>query len=170
MMPRSHFLFGIFAGAVASIFVQDFSLFYIFIAGVAAVLVDIDHFICHMFSTGDFSPAGMWKRCFNDKYKKHLKDPVYRSKFVHGWKGLIILTILILPLAFYNPLIAISVYAGYYSHLSADWLASRKFYRSIKPYILEIRHLMYPVYVDELIFDVFVFNMAAIIILYRGLI
>jgi len=170
MMPRSHFLFGIFAGAVVSLFFQEFTLRYVFLAGVLAVLVDIDHFVSHMIAEKEVSLIGMWKRVFNDHYKKHLKATHYRSRYVHGWRGVLILSMLFVPITFWTPLIAIALYAGYYSHLLADWFSGLDFYGHIRPYVLEVKHLMYPVVVDELIFDVFVFNLAMIILLYRGLI
>ena len=170
MMPRSHFLFGMFVGAVVSIFFTDFTLGYVFLAGIAAVLVDIDHFVSHMLAEKEFSLTGMWKRVFNDHYKKHLKAAHYRSKYVHKWQGFLIFSVLLAPIAFWMPILAVALYAGYYSHLLADWLSGLNFYGHMRPYVLEVQHLMYPVVVDELIFDVFVFDLAMIILLYRGLI
>jgi len=170
MMPRSHFLFGILFGAIASFFFPQITLRYVFLAGIAGVLVDIDHFVSHMIATGDLTPTGMWKRCFNDKYKKHLKAPHYRSRFVHGWRGLLIISLLLVPVFWITPLVAVALCAGYYSHLVADWISGRSFYGHINTCVLEVKHFTYPVIFDELVIDVFVFDLAMIILLYRGLI
>ncbi len=169
MMPRSHLLFGFLAGAVVSLFVQDITLLHVLAAGVLAVLIDLDHFACHIFKTKDLHVTNIWKRCFNDHYKDHKEDPHYKSRFVHYWPGIIIISVLFAPLFWWRVDIAAIAYAGYYSHILSDNLTKLKFYGNLPPFTFEVRKLLYPVYIDELLFDVFVFAMTLILLLKGGL-
>lgn len=160
-------MFGIFAASLAGLFFGGFTVWHVLLAGAAAVFVDIDHFICHMIAENEVSFTGMWKRCFNDKYKGHVKHPMYRSEYVHGRTGFFIISAALALLWLWNPMISIALFCAYYSHLFADWITKQKFYGRIRPALFEVRHLLYPVYFDELIFDVFLLDASMIILVWR---
>ncbi len=112
MYPQTHFLFSWLVGLIFAKF-GVFSYKVAFFIGVAAVLVDIDHYLVYIFKRKDMS----LRHAFN---KMSLGFMGGRS-FLHHLTGFILVTAVVGFLYFYNSDWFWIIGLGYYTHMLFDY-------------------------------------------------
>ncbi|MBS3169447.1 metal-dependent hydrolase [Candidatus Woesearchaeota archaeon] len=115
MDPQTHFLFP-FTLSVILVKLNLFSWKLALLAGIVGVIVDLDHYveqIAHA-KTNRFSLTATW----NNAVRFHRFN---QRSFIHDGIGAIIVTLVLLVLAFFSGQITLALGFGYYSHLLLDY-------------------------------------------------
>ncbi|MDP3640399.1 MAG: metal-dependent hydrolase [Nanoarchaeota archaeon] len=120
MYPQTHFLFPFFIGLVLSkLNVLSWEL--ALLAGIIGVLVDLDHYVEHILHAkmNQFSLRATW----NNSIKLHR---FYQRSFIHFEKGALLVTGVLVALAFFSWQVSLALAFGYYSHLLLDYPSMKK--------------------------------------------
>lgn len=158
MMPRTHFMAGMLVTALlAAVF--EISLWHVFLGGIIAAAIDIDHVLCFWLKHGHLSIGMAW-----DSSTKHL-DRI-RSRYVHGRLGIVFFGLASLGISFYSLTLAAILYLAFISHLLLD----HAHLKAIDKELIHAGHYIYPITITELTIDVLVFNLLLITLLYFNLV
>ncbi len=113
MYPQTHFLVPfVLAEILVKFGLLNHNL--ALLAGLAGVFIDLDHYLHRVIIHHDFSVKSAWNKAITQH------DAHGERTFIHYWKGLIGVTIILLILAFFNWNLSIVFFFAYYSHLLLD--------------------------------------------------
>ena len=144
MYPWTHFLFPVFLVEIL-VHISYLNHWHALIAGLIGVLVDLDHPIEFALVRKKFNLRQAW----NNSVVSH---KVEGRTFIHHWLGILIVAIICFGLLFFNPLYALLLSLGYYSHILLDYVHIKVLNKSIK-----FKEFGFSIRIpeSELIFDVF---------------
>lgn len=117
MYPQSHFLFPLLLGLI----LQKLGYvdpYWVVIAVLVGVFIDLDHPIKHFFLTGELNLEKAW----NAGLVKHEND----RTFIHHKQGILFLTPLHIIAFAYFPYWTTAIAIGYYSHMLLDHFTVKK--------------------------------------------
>ena len=120
MYPQTHFLFPFFVALLLQK-MGFLSWKLALLAGIIGVLVDLDHYAEHILHAKKkkFSVIDTW----NNSVKLH---KFHQRSFIHHWQGFVIVTLVLVTLAFFNWQLTLAFALGYYSHLLLDYIHLNK--------------------------------------------
>ena len=138
MLPQTHFLFAFLLGLVG------FKLAYLtltqaLIAGFVGMLIDLDHlfsFIIHK----EFNLRKIWNEFLHHEHE---------GTIIHGWVGLILMTILLVVLGIFYLNLAIIIGIGYYTHFVLDLV----YIKTSKKLVIKEPGFVMKIFYWELIFQ-----------------
>jgi len=112
MYPQTHFLASsLIAFIFAKLGVIDYKI--ALLAGLAGMLVDIDHFIVYIFKYKEMNFRHAWNKAVRGLY--------HGRCFIHHNLGFILITLTIIALYFFNKNWFWIISIGYYSHMFIDY-------------------------------------------------
>ena len=111
MLPHTHFLFAILLALIGYNY-NYFSLTEVFLIGILAVILDIDHLISF------YKNHKMWsiKKCWNSALTTH----EHLRTFIHHQKGILLVSIILVLLTLLNLKLSIMLAIAYFSHIFLD--------------------------------------------------
>ena len=114
MYPQTHFLLPFFVGAIL-VKLGWFSWELALLAGIFGVLIDLDHYIEHIFHAkkNRFSLAHTW----NTSVITHKFE---QRSFIHHKVGAVVVTLLLIVLAVFSHLWSLMFALAFYSHMLLD--------------------------------------------------
>lgn len=113
MYPQTHFLVPfVLAEILVKFGLLNHNL--ALLAGFVGVFIDIDHYLHRIIVHHDFSVKSAWNKAITQH------DIHGERTFIHHWKWLIEITIILLILAVFNWNLLLVIFLAYYSHLFLD--------------------------------------------------
>jgi hypothetical protein len=111
MLPQTHFLFGIIAGLIG-VKLQIIGLSDIFIVGIVAVLIDLDHLVMNVINYRSYNLVQIWN-------VSNLQKRDLRSR-LHLRQGFFIVLPILLIISVVNNAVGFILLGAYLSHLLID--------------------------------------------------
>lgn len=112
MYPQTHFLASLFIGMIFAKFgVFDYRV--ALFVGLAGMLVDIDHFIVYVFKFREMDLKHAWNKAVRGLY--------HGRSFIHHQIGILVITLIVVALYFFNRTFFWIIGLGYFSHLFVDY-------------------------------------------------
>lgn len=120
MYPPTHFIVTFF---LAELFVKFGILTHnqALICATITVLIDLDHYIEYIIHSKSFNFKNAWNGASLHKFK-------YERSFIHHKNGVVIISLLLIPLFFINQTIFYLFLLAYYSHIFLDYANLNFFY------------------------------------------
>ncbi|MBS3168235.1 metal-dependent hydrolase [Candidatus Woesearchaeota archaeon] len=109
MLPQTHFLTAFLIGTLFYN-LNLISIYLLFIIGILAVLIDIDHLINYLRKKKRLSVKETWNN----------SSRINERSFIHSLKGIVLIFILTIILLGFYPKIAIIIGISYFSHIFVD--------------------------------------------------
>ena len=114
MYPQTHFLFPFFVGVIL-VKLGWFSWELALIAGLAGVLIDVDHYVEHIFRSKKkrFSLRHTWRTSV-------VTHKFHQRSFIHHKNGAVVVTFLLIILAVFSQVWSLALALAFYSHMLLD--------------------------------------------------
>jgi hypothetical protein len=155
MYPQSHFLFPLVLGLLLQK-LEYVDPWWIAVAVLVGVFVDLDHPLHHFFKSGKFSIAAT----ADDAFKKHIDD----RTFLHHRFGMLITTLFLMIVFASFSYWTTAVALGYYSHMLLDHITAdgrlldnrteKDYYGKGKPFFFTFFGYQIAIARFEIVFDV----------------
>ncbi len=145
MYPQSHFLFPFVLGLVLHHY-NILTIEQVFIASIIGVLIDLDHYLGFLYHYKDFNIKHVW----NAAVVNH--DPIERT-FIHHKIGCAFITLKLIVIMLFDPIISLVIALGYYSHLFLDYV-NLNIFRWKKVFTIIEQGWVVELPVHEVVFDV----------------
>ena len=154
MYPHSHFLFPLLVGFILEKFgFVDYT--WILVAVFVGVFIDLDHWIHHIFVSGELSPWKAW----HAGVVEHEPE----RTFIHHKEGMVMMTAISVVLFFVFPYWVSGIALGYYSHMLLDhysltkgfldYMTDKAYWSGRKPFRFKVVGLQINLAKHEVFFD-----------------